>query len=99
MKKSFCVLLVLLMLIPFGLIAHAGEMPTIPLTTRKAGDANGDGSVDLKDVTAVSRYLAGGWGVSINAKNANINGDTSVDLRDVVLLRRYLAGGWGVVLV
>ena len=48
MKKGLCVLLVLLTLLPFGLIAHAGELPTISLTTKKtrvAGDADGDGTV------------------------------------------------------
>ena len=102
MKRVLCVLLVLLTLAPFGLIARAGDLPPIPLTTKKtriAGDANGDKSVNLLDVTAVSRSLAGGWNVTIDEDNADVNGDKHVDLKDVVLLRRYLAGGWGVTLV
>ncbi len=102
MKKTISVIIVLLMLLPFGLVAHAGDLPPVPLTTKKAriaGDANEDNQVDLKDPVVISRYLAGGWGVSINEKNADVNGDGSVDLRDAVILRRYLAGGWGVTLV
>ena len=62
------------------------------------GDADGDGQVVLKDVTCLRRYLAGGWGVTVDAAAADVNKDGSVDLRDVTILRRYLAGGWGIVL-
>ena len=101
MKKVISVLLVLLTLLPFGLIAHAGDLPPIPLTTKKvrvAGDANGSKSVDVADVVVLSRYLAGGWGVTIDEDNADVNGDKKVDLKDAVILRRYLAGGWNVTL-
>ena len=99
MKKLLAVLLTVLTLLPFGLTALAGDLPPVPLTTKKAriaGDANDDKSVDLRDVTVIARYLAGGWNVSINDENADVNGDSHVDLKDAVLLRRYLAGGWNV---
>ena len=100
MKKGLCALAIALTLLPLGMIAHAGDMPTVPLTpTRIAGDANGDGTVDLKDAAALARHLAGGWNITINDKNADVNADNSVDLKDVVLIRRYLAGGWRVTLV
>lgn len=102
MKKGLCAILVLLSLLPFGLIAYAGDLPPVPLTTKKvriSGDANGDKSVNLLDVTAISRYLAGGWGVTVDEENADVNGDKKVDLKDTVLLRRSLAGGWDVTLV
>ena len=60
------------------------------------GDLNGDGSINLKDVVLLRRYIAGGWGVTLDEKLADVNGDNSVNLKDVVLLRRYIAGGWGV---
>ena len=62
------------------------------------GDANEDGSIDLKDVAVITRWLAGGWSVTINESNADVNADGIVDLKDVVLIRRFLAGGWNVVL-
>ena len=102
MKRIVSVLCAFLVLSVFCLLlcAHAGDMPTIPLTpTRVAGDANGDGTIGLLDVTVLSRHIAGGWNVKIYEKNADVNGDNTVDLKDVVLLRRYLAGGWGVTLV
>ena len=82
-------------------IVRAGDLPPVPLTTKKtrvAGDANQDNKVNLHDVVAIERNLAGGWGVSIDTSNADVNGDKTVDLKDVVLLRRYIAGGWGVTL-
>lgn len=62
------------------------------------GDVNGDGSVNLKDVVMIRRYIAGGWGVTLDEDIADVNGDAAVNLKDVVLLRRYIAGGWNVVL-
>ena len=101
MKKAIVVFALLFALMPLSLTAHAGDLPAIPLTptdTRIAGDVNGDKTVDLRDVTVLTRYLAGGWNVTINEEAANVNGDQTVDLRDVAVLRRYLVGGWGVTL-
>lgn len=61
-----------------------------------AGDANNDGTIDLKDVVMIRRYVAGGWDVELDASNADVNADDTVDLKDVVLIRRYIAGGWDV---
>lgn len=83
---------------PFAL---AGDLPPIPLTTKKtrvAGDANADKKVTLEDAVAISRRLAGGWNVEINTDNADVNADKKVDLKDVVLILRYLADGWEVTL-
>ena len=97
MKKGICALAIVLALLPLGMTAHAGELPTIPLTpTRVAGDVNDDKTVDLRDAAILTRHLVGGWNVTINKKNADVNGDNTVDLKDVVLIHRYLAGGWNV---
>ena len=98
MKKSICIFLAALALsASLTFFAGAGDMPTIPLKpTRVAGDVNSDGNVDLRDVVILTRYLAGGWNVNVNTKNADVNADGKADLKDTVLIRRYLAGGWGV---
>ena len=59
------------------------------------GDANGDGEVDLRDVTAMRRDLAGGWDVTVDPRAADVNGDGLFSLPDVTILCRRLAG-WGV---
>ena len=63
-------------------------------TQTKKGDVNGDGSVNLKDVVVLRRYIAGGWNVILDSSTADINGDGSINLKDVVTLRRMIAGGW-----
>ena len=61
------------------------------------GDVNGDGAINLKDVTELRRALANGdVDVSTSAGNPDANNDGTVNLKDVTLLQRYLAGGWGV---
>ena len=64
-----------------------------------AGDADGNGGVNLKDVVLIRRYLAEGWDVTIDTSAVDVDGDKKVTLQDVVLLTRYLAGGWNVTLV
>lgn len=65
-----------------------------------SGDADGDGTVSLKDVALMQRSLVDTIGGSaVHTANADVNADGRFDLRDVVLLRRYLAGGWGVTLL
>ena len=67
-------------------------------TKAEKGDVNGDGSVNLKDVVMLRRYIAGGWGVDLDETLADVNGDGAVNLKDAVTLRRYIAGGWNVTL-
>ncbi len=63
------------------------------------GDANGDGSINLKDVTALRRMLSeGDVDLSSVGGNPDVNADGAVNLKDTTLLQRYLAGGWGVTL-
>lgn len=70
----------------------------VDITDRKPGDPNGDGTIDLKDVVLIRRFLAGGWDLTVNEANADVNADGILDLKDVVILKRYLAGGWNVTL-
>lgn len=57
------------------------------------GDSNGDGVINLKDVTDLRRKLAAGdVDMSATDGNPDVNGDGVVNLKDVTLLRRYLAG-------
>ena len=71
----------------------------VPDLQWRAGDADQNENVDLRDVVLIQRYLVGGWGAQIEFDHADVNADGRVDLRDLMLLRRYLAGGWDVVLL
>ncbi|MBQ2357979.1 MAG: dockerin type I repeat-containing protein, partial [Ruminococcus sp.] len=59
---------------------------------RKVGDINGDGKLNVRDITALQRCLA-----EINTLGdddraaADINDDGKIDILDVTCLQRYLA--------
>ena len=56
------------------------------------GDADGDGEVDVTDVTIIERYIAE-FPVSdnFNEKAADVDGDGEVTVVDATILQRYLA--------
>ncbi len=59
------------------------------------GDVNGDGSVNISDVTALIDYLLSGNASGINLSGADCNQDSSVNISDVTSLIDYLlAGNW-----
>ena len=62
------------------------------------GDVTGDGKVKLNDVTMIKKYIAGGYGVTINESLADVTGDGKVKLNDVTKIKKYIAGGYGVTL-
>ena len=64
----------------------SGSVTVIPMY----GDANDDGVVDVADVIALRRYLAGGYDVIINKDLADINRDGVITIVDVIELRRYI---------
>ena len=60
------------------------------------GDTNGDGSIDMKDVVLLRKYMANydydtESSSEVVEPGADANGDGSIDMKDVVLLRKYLA--------
>ena len=55
------------------------------------GDADGDGSVTLLDLTTILLYVAG-HNISINRRNADVNADGVINLEDATLLARFLIG-------
>ena len=60
------------------------------------GDVNGDGKVNVKDITLLAQYLAE-WDVSIDSNAADVNADGKINVKDITLLAQYLAE-WDVVL-
>jgi hypothetical protein len=57
------------------------------------GDVNGDGSVDINDVTALTDYLLSADDSGINLAAVNCNGDSDVSIADVTVLIDYLLSG------
>lgn len=72
-----------------------GIVPIMNIVVDKpdCGDVNGDGSVDLKDVVVLGKYITGSIGASeINVGNSDVNLDGGVNLKDYVILKRHMAG-------
>ena len=55
------------------------------------GDANGDGTVNMKDVLMIRKYIAE-LPVDIALDAADANGDGVVNMKDVLIVRKYIAG-------
>jgi hypothetical protein len=51
-----------------------------------SGDANGDGVVNKKDLTAIANYIVTGNTKGINLVNADANGDQKVNVADIVFI-------------
>lgn len=57
------------------------------------GDANGNGEINVDDITALIEMLLGGGVISNDA--ADVNGDGMIDIDDVIdLINRVLNGSW-----
>ena len=54
------------------------------------GDANGDGSVNMKDVLLMRKFLAG-MNVSIDEKAADVDVSGTINMKDVLMMRKFLA--------
>ena len=55
------------------------------------GDANNDGAINMKDVLALRKLIAG-MDVEINLAAADVNQDGSINMKDVLVIRKMLAG-------
>ena len=85
MKKlvSFAALTALLLTLVIPSFAVAADRPA-------RGDVNADSAINMKDVLAMRKFIAG---ISaLNEEAADVNGDSTVNMKDVLLLRKYIAG-------
>lgn len=69
--------------------ATAMSVPTV--SDYLWGDANADGAVNMKDVLAVRKAIAGLASVE-NERNADVVNDKALNMKDVLVLRKFLAG-------
>lgn len=70
---------------------------TYEITDRIAGDVDGNGVINMSDLTRLQQYLAA-WGVEINEANADLDGKSGIAMGDLTRLQQYLAQ-WDVELV
>ena len=82
MKKLISILVLVSVLAGCFCITSAAEY-----TAYTPGDVNGDGCVDLKDVTALTSSNTYGKTFSdAETKSADINGDRCFDLKDLTII-------------
>ena len=72
-------------------ISNTDVVISKPTVTR--GDVNGDGSVNISDVTVLIDYLLNGNTSGVNISAADCNQDGSVNIGDVTVLIDYLLKG------
>ena len=60
-----------------------------------AGDANGDGVVDVTDIVSIANAILGRPSSSFDAAAADVNGDGSIDVTDIVVIANMILRGNG----
>ena len=73
-----------------GEIVNAAKASIRPYGDLIKGDVNGDGTVDVADISAVITAMAGGSGTE--PRNADVNGDGTVDVADISAIITAMAG-------
>lgn len=76
-----------------GKTTYGEEVEFTTLTNVTSGDANGDGVVNISDVTALISYVLNGSGSGLNLSNADLNGDGVVNISDVTALISQVVNG------
>ena len=76
---------------PLVYLAEEYDDTVIDAALLLVGDANEDGNLNNKDVTALFKYVSGS-DVRVNEISADVNGDNSINNKDVTLLFRFLSG-------
>ena len=66
------------------------ETRTIPKLEAAAGDVNGDGTLNARDVIALMRFLTGWKDNKIMTDVLDVNGDGNINARDVIALMKAI---------
>ena len=97
MKKHVSILftLALALIVAAGMTVFASAETETQTVTEVVeityGDANGDNTVNMKDVLTIRKYVAG-IATSIDLVAADTNGDGVVNMKDVLTVRKFVAG-------
>lgn len=89
MKKFLVCFFVITIFCSFCAVSISAA-PDSPVVTAN-GDVNGDGYLDIKDVTLCQKYLAHMVGEEdINLDNFDFNGDGIKDVADATAIQKYI---------
>lgn len=87
MKRKLALIMAVVLL-----VSAIAICPVIVNARAARGDATNDGSIDMKDVLIIRKYMASLVSSGIDTEAADVNGDHSVDMKDVLMIRKYMAG-------
>lgn len=59
----------------------------------QAGDVNGDGKLNISDVTSLINYLLSANGEMVDMDNADVDGNSEINISDVTTLINMLLSG------
>lgn len=82
---------IVLALLSLSLIFSAFIVPASAADKPLYGDVNSDGAINMKDVLAYRKYIAG-MSVKFDESVADVAVDGKVNMKDVLLMRKYIAG-------
>lgn len=80
------------LIVPFGTVdaykavpgwSHFGEY-------LQAGDVNGDGALNVKDVVSLSAHIMGSRPSPFDERLADVNGDGKINVKDVTLVCNWI---------
>lgn len=73
------------------LLCAVSVMPTSAGAKPRFGDANDDGTVNMKDILVLRSHLAG-KAVELNTVYADADASGGINMKDVLLVRKFVAG-------
>lgn len=92
MKKLLCILIGTALLISsFAISAVAENDQQYQPKSNQICDVNGDGSLNMKDVLVLRKFMAG-YNIKTIYENSDLNGDCIINTKDLLLMRKALAG-------
>ena len=98
MKKRTLSLALTALILMSAILATAAradvELPIVPITSPAGpGDADGDGSINAKDIIVIMHYLVGKPNTIFYKRYADYNGDGSINSRDILELMLDMVNG------
>jgi hypothetical protein len=97
-KRTIALVLAAVMILSamLSVTAFAVELPVIPLPTNTPagrGDADGDGSINARDVLLIMQYMVGKKSPVFYANYADYDGNGTINARDVLNLMLDIVNG------
>lgn len=91
MKKKVMAIIKVFVLMSVFLLANVVVYGAADNMVHLAGDINGDGTTNNKDLVRLFQYLSG-WDVAVQKDLLDINDDGAVNNKDLIRLFQYLSG-------